>query len=164
MTSGDHQLQSAGLSRKRPPRWILVFVVIVLGALAAVALMVWMLSKVPAVFESLGQRQLAAVRSEIHSGMSRQEVYARLKARNLIAMSTAWGADSREELKWPPTSFTAVAVNGKTYLETHPEVYVTVSMGSRHFGCGTGVDVTIDFDDHDLVKTMGVSLPQEECM
>ena len=154
---------------------MLAFVVIVLGALLAVALLVWMLSRTPAIFDALGQRQLAALRSEIQPGMIRQEVYDRLKARNLVAWNTAYAIDRRDPKTgnlyivrkgdWPPARFVAIALDGRARgLVTHPQVYVTIPMGSRAFGCSSDVDLSIEFDDHDLVKRISAGPLQEACM
>jgi hypothetical protein len=163
MGGGGQGLRSAPPGREGLPRWILVFTVIVLAALLAIALLLWALSKAPDLFGFLGQRELAAVRSEIKVGMSRPAVYARLRARNLIA----WSRDSATDghaVSYPPERFTALGMNGKTYLVTHAEVWVPVGVGSAHFGCGTGVDLTIEFDNYDLVKRTRVGSPHEECM
>jgi hypothetical protein len=122
-----------------------------------------------------GQRELAGVRSEIRPGMSRQVVYDRLRARNLVASNSSYAIDRRDpktgnlyivrEGDWPPESFTAIDVDGKSEgLVTHPQAYVTISIGSTAFGCSRDVDLTIEFDAHDLVKRMLVEQPHDTCM
>jgi hypothetical protein len=121
-----------------------------------------------------GQRQLAGVRSEMKIGMSRQEVYARLRARNLVAGNTAYAIDRRDPRTgnwfivrsgdWPPASFMGVGMNGKPYVVNHAEVWVPIGIGMPALGCGLEVDLTIKFDDRDAVNRLDYSEPQEECM
>jgi hypothetical protein len=175
MSAEGQRTQSERQARWGPPRWVWLFVAIVLVALLAITALFWTLSKAPALFEFLGQRQLVDLRSEIKPGMSRQRVYTLLRARRLVAWNTAYAIDRRDpktgdlyvvrEGDWPPATFTAVDLNGKAKgLVSHPQVYVTIPLGSRAFGCSEDVDLAIEFDVHDLVKSVNPGLPQHECM
>lgn len=125
-------------------------------------------------FARQGQRRLATVRSEVRLGISRQELYSRLGSLNLVPYNSDYAIDRRDprsgqwyvvrEGNWPPSTFTAVRMNGKPFKVTHSPVTVSIGVGMPALGCGTEVDLTIEFDDRDLAKKATYSAPQTECM
>ena len=125
------------------------FILLVIGipvGLCVLALVIfWSWSELLYFGKAPERQDLSGLQSEIHSGLSRKEVYSIIQEHHRTEQDRNASDASGRRLPYP-------------------DAIVSYEVGSQNPGCGGEVDFVIKFDGHDRVKSSYVTPLKEDCM
>jgi hypothetical protein len=154
--------------------WSIAIGATIVTVMLVIAGLVWWSLKIPDAYRARIEDQIGAMRADLPVGLSREEVYTRLKARNLVAYDPEYPILKRDpnnneallitRRDWPPMTITVTDVNGKVRRRvTHPPAYVHYWMGTS-LRCSASVELVITFDGRDRISRTSVTPLDWVCM